>query len=99
MPGGLEWIVIGLVALLLFGKRLPGVARSLGQALHEFKAGINGKVDADAQKDDAPTYQQPPVQTPVQTPPDQLQSANTVNTSNTAADATSAGGQDGPDSK
>ncbi len=43
MPGGLEWIVIGLVALLIFGKRLPGVARSLGQALHEFKSGISGQ--------------------------------------------------------
>ena len=43
MPGGVEWLVIGLVALLLFGKRLPGVARSLGQAMHEFKAGLAGK--------------------------------------------------------
>ena len=42
MPGGVEWIVIGLVALLLFGKRLPGVAKSLGQAMHEFKSGLAG---------------------------------------------------------
>ena len=42
MPGGLEWVVIGLVALLLFGKRLPGVARSLGQAMNEFKSGLSG---------------------------------------------------------
>lgn len=42
MPGGMEWLVIGLVALLLFGKRLPGVARSLGQAMHEFKSGLSG---------------------------------------------------------
>lgn len=53
MPGGYEWLIIGLVALLLFGKRLPGVAKSLGQAMHEFKAGLNGAVDksdADAEK-------------------------------------------------
>lgn len=43
MPGGLEWVVIGLVALLIFGKRLPGVARSLGQALNEFKSGFSGE--------------------------------------------------------
>ncbi|MDR1611499.1 MAG: twin-arginine translocase TatA/TatE family subunit [Planctomycetota bacterium] len=43
MPGGLEWVVIGLVALLLFGKRLPGVAKSLGQALHEFRGGLAGE--------------------------------------------------------
>ncbi len=42
MPGGIEWVIIGLVALLLFGKRLPGVAKSLGQAMHEFKSGLSG---------------------------------------------------------
>ena len=45
MPGGMEWVIIGLVALLIFGKRLPGVARSLGQALKEFKSGLSGAVD------------------------------------------------------
>ena len=48
MPGGIEWIIIGLVALLLFGKRLPGVAKSLGQAMHEFKSGLSGTLDEDA---------------------------------------------------
>lgn len=47
LPGGVEWVVIGLVALLLFGKRLPGVARSLGQSLSEFKSGLSGKFDVD----------------------------------------------------
>ena len=42
MPGGLEWVVIGLIALLLFGKRLPGIARSLGQTMTEFKSGLAG---------------------------------------------------------
>ena len=45
MPGGYEWIIVGVVALLLFGKRLPSVARSLGQAMHEFKSGLAGKLD------------------------------------------------------
>lgn len=45
LPGGAEWIVIGIIALLLFGNRLPKVARSLGQALNEFKSGLTGKVD------------------------------------------------------
>jgi sec-independent protein translocase protein TatA len=38
--GGGELIVIGLIALLLFGTRLPKVARSLGQSVNEFKQGM-----------------------------------------------------------
>lgn len=45
MPGGYEWLIIGLIALLLFGKRLPGVAKSLGQAMHEFKHGLSAGMD------------------------------------------------------
>lgn len=33
-------LVIGLVALLLFGKRLPEVGRSLGRGIMEFKKGL-----------------------------------------------------------
>ena len=47
MPGGMEWAVIGIVALLLFGNRLPGIARSLGQALTEFRSGLTGTYDTD----------------------------------------------------
>lgn len=38
--GGQEMLVIGLVALLLFGARLPKLARSLGQSVNEFKQGM-----------------------------------------------------------
>ncbi|MEE9296378.1 MAG: twin-arginine translocase TatA/TatE family subunit [Phycisphaerae bacterium] len=40
LPGGLEWIFIGLVALLVFGRRLPDVARSVGKSIVEFKRGL-----------------------------------------------------------
>lgn len=41
-PGPMEMLIIGVIAVLLFGKRLPEVGRSLGKGLMEFKKGING---------------------------------------------------------
>jgi len=38
--GWTEMLVIGVVAVLIFGRRLPEVGRSLGQGLLEFKKGI-----------------------------------------------------------
>lgn len=40
--GPMEMLVVGVIALLLFGNRLPEVARSLGKGLVEFKKGIKG---------------------------------------------------------
>jgi sec-independent protein translocase protein TatA len=41
LPGGAEWIIILVIALLLFGRRLPEVARSLGQGLSAFRKGLH----------------------------------------------------------
>src|ERR1700759_2158093 len=41
-PGPFEMIIIGLIGLLLFGKRLPEVGRSLGKGIVEFKKGLRG---------------------------------------------------------
>lgn len=49
LPGGWEWIVILVVALLIFGKRLPDIARSLGKSLSSFKKGIR---EAEETKDE-----------------------------------------------
>ncbi|REJ67173.1 MAG: Sec-independent protein translocase TatA [Planctomycetota bacterium] len=43
--GGLgpqEMIIIAVLGVLLFGKRLPEVGRSLGKGIVEFKRGIQG---------------------------------------------------------
>ena len=51
-PG--ELLVIGLIALLVFGSRLPEVGRSLGKGLMEFKKGLSGiKDDLDEVQTDA----------------------------------------------
>lgn len=43
--GPQEMIVVAIVGVLLFGKRLPEVGRSLGKGLVEFKKGLRGIED------------------------------------------------------
>ncbi|MBL7224079.1 MAG: twin-arginine translocase TatA/TatE family subunit [Candidatus Brocadiae bacterium] len=43
--GAPEAILIGIVALILFGPRLPSVMRSLGKGIVEFKKGIRDTED------------------------------------------------------
>ncbi|MHC4106173.1 MAG: Sec-independent protein translocase subunit TatA/TatB [Planctomycetota bacterium] len=40
-PGPLELIIILVIAVLLFGRRLPEIARGLGKSLTEFKKGVH----------------------------------------------------------
>ncbi len=45
LPGGTEWIMLLVLGLLIFGRRLPEVGRSLGRSIVEFKRGIKGIED------------------------------------------------------
>jgi sec-independent protein translocase protein TatA len=71
MPGGVEWLIILAIVVLIFGAaKLPDLARGTGQALRIFKAETKGLRDDDTEASDG----EPPVP-PVQAPPGELPSA------------------------
>ena len=43
--GPMEMLIVMGIAVLLFGKRLPEVGRSLGKGIVEFKKGLSGVGD------------------------------------------------------
>ena len=45
IPNGMELLIILAVVLLLFGHRIPGMARSLGSGITEFKRGLKDGVE------------------------------------------------------
>jgi TatA/E family protein of Tat protein translocase len=59
-------LVLALVALLLFGKRLPDVGRSLGKGIMEFKKGLRDVQD-ELSRDDV----EPPPRRKLRPPPDE----------------------------
>jgi sec-independent protein translocase protein TatA len=68
MPGPFEWIIIAGIGLLIFGKRLPEVGRSLGKGIVEFKKGLKSVEDEVSMVDDETTPTQPRKQIP-ESPP------------------------------
>ncbi len=59
MPSGFEWLIIAGIGLLIFGKRLPEVGRSLGKGIVEFKKGLKGVEDEVDREMDKPKDQLP----------------------------------------
>lgn len=62
MPSLPDLLIIAFIALLIFGKRLPEVGRSLGKGIVEFKKGLRGIEDEldEASKEKPETRALPP---------------------------------------
>jgi sec-independent protein translocase protein TatA len=66
-------LVIGVIAILLFGKRLPEIARSLGKSMVEFKKGLKGLEDEIHGQTSAPSVPDQPALQPPPRPPQRVQ--------------------------
>jgi len=50
--GPTELIIVLVIVLVIFGpKRLPGLGRSLGSGMKEFRDSVTGKADRDSDED------------------------------------------------
>lgn len=70
IPFGWEWVVILVVGLLIFGRRMPDIARSVGKSIVEFKKGlkdVKGEIDASVSAPAEPN--QLPASEPPESPP------------------------------
>jgi sec-independent protein translocase protein TatA len=71
--GPMEFLIIAMIGLLLFGNRLPSVMRSLGKSVTEFKHGlqdVEDEIRSSATSSPSPsiTSQSPPKENASQTP-------------------------------
>ena len=72
LESGVHWIIILVVALLLFGRRLPEIMRGLGGSIREFKKGIDeggGSLDGQHSNPDGAMSRQAPQPPPNVTAP------------------------------
>ncbi len=52
LPGGMEWVIILVVVLLLFGpSRLPSLGKSIGKTMKAIRDGVDGTDDDDDEEE------------------------------------------------
>ena len=61
LPSGAEWIIILVIAVLIFGRRLPEIARGIGKSITEFKKGVKGMEDEVKSAGKAPQKEDPKI--------------------------------------
>ena len=52
LPVGFEWVVIVVIALLIFGKKLPSIAKGAGKTIRDFKKEVGNAFDSDYKYED-----------------------------------------------
>ncbi len=56
LPGGMEWVIILVVVLLLFGpSRLPALGKSIGKTMKAIRDGVDGKGDDEEELEEEKT--------------------------------------------
>jgi sec-independent protein translocase protein TatA len=54
LPGGMEWVIVLLIVLLLFGPgRIGKIAGELGKSIKAFRDGLSGNDTDEKQKTDS----------------------------------------------
>jgi sec-independent protein translocase protein TatA len=98
--GGWEWVILLVVLVLLFGaKRLPDMARSIGQSARVFKGEMKGMKNDDETRKPAEKPADPPASAPpAALPPVQAQQAPQVQPAKDAPVEPSRAAQPGPSS-
>ena len=91
----MEWVVIGVVSLLIFGRRLPDVARSVGKSIVEFKRGLR---DAKNEIDLSETHDQKSLPSNSAPPPLEARAADSTPQPPVASDSATKPKSDSPHS-